>query len=305
MREIEPLNCICFVILHYGDPGVTDKCVRSIKKLDRKDRIQIVIVDNDDRLARRGRPSFSLRYSSGLNVTVLRAGEGSGFSRANNLGYAYAREKLNADCVIICNNDIEFVQRDFICRLERSVSMMQCHVLGPCVIRRSCGEPQNPMDTRLRTENEARYTIRMNRLALKILPAAYPLLRISQIHQDRGRIRKKRAEKAYYKTQHKHIIPFGACLIFTPGFVRNEEKAFDPETQFYYEEYILACRCFRKGYETGYDPSMKVLHESGNATKQNAGSRYRQMKRLLEHTASACSVYIDMLAGVQDHGSSD
>ena len=58
------------------------------------------------------------------------------------------------------NNDIEFTQKDFISRLEKSYVNNQCYVLGPDVIRQSTGEHQNPMDTRLRTKEEAEYTIK-------------------------------------------------------------------------------------------------------------------------------------------------
>ena len=52
----------------------------------------------------------------------------------------------------------------------------QCYVLGPDVIRQSTGEHQNPMDTRLRTKEEAEYTIKMNRLALRFYPVICILL---------------------------------------------------------------------------------------------------------------------------------
>ena len=317
MKKRTKLNCICFVILHYGDPRVTDLCVTSIQNLElspgrteqtaeplhqqsdngdqdtkRADQIRIIVVDNDARLSEKERLAFALRYQDMPNVTVLHTGEGTGFSEANNLGYRHAREKLGADCIIVCNNDIEFVQKDFVRRLKKSSSEMGCHVLGPNVIRRANGEPQNPMDTRLRTKEEARYTIRMNRLALKLLPAVYPLLAVQQKSQERTRQREKKENLAYYREPHKHIIPFGACLIFLPEFVKREERAFDPETQFYYEEYILADRCFRKGYETGYDPRLKVIHETAAATKESAGSEYRRMKQLLKRTADACEVYL-------------
>ena len=279
-----------FVILHYGDPEVTDTCVQSI--LHMGGDAWIVVVNNDARLSSAEHEAFARRYAESPAVIILRAPEGAGFSRANNIGYVYAREQLGADTIIVCNNDIEFIQTDFLQRLACSISRMDCHVLGPNIVRRSNHEPQNPMDARLRTEEEARYTIRMNRWALKVFPAVYPLLRIQEKQQEKRRLAGKKKNPGFYRTMQKHIIPFGACLIFTPQFVEREEKAFDPETQFYYEEYILVNRCFREGYETGYDPSMKVLHETGSATKQSTKSRAGRMKTMMLHTADAWEVYV-------------
>ena len=286
-----------FIILHYGDRAVTDLCVQSILRMDDADRMESVIVDNDSRQPEEEREALALHFkrqgeAAGKSITVIRCPAGTGFSHANNLGYAFAREQLGAGCMVICNNDIEFVQTDFAARLERSLRRMNCHVLGPNVIRRSNHEPQNPMDTRLRTNEEARYTIRMNRAALRVLPAAYPVLKTQMNLQEKRRLQEKRKNIDYYRQPHKHIVPFGACLIFTPLFVEKEEQAFEPETQFYYEEYILTKRCFSKGYETGYDPVLKVIHDSGSATGESLRSGMKKMRFLMENTAAACEIFL-------------
>ena len=95
---------------------------------------------------------------------VLQIKENGGFSYANNQGYQYAREHFGKSYIIVLNNDIEFTQKDFISRLEKSYVNNQCYVLGPDVTRQSTGEHQNPMDTRLRTKEEAEYTIKMKRI---------------------------------------------------------------------------------------------------------------------------------------------
>ena len=310
MSEAKPekrlVNRVAFVILHYGDPSVTDDCVASILRMDgvcqkpdgqRRScpEVRVIIVDNDARLPAEQRIAFAKRYQDQEVVSVIQAPVGAGFSFANNLGYAYARGRLHADCIIVCNNDIEFSQPDFLRRLSRSVSRMRCHVLGPRIVRRSTHEPQNPMDTRLRTVDEARYTIAMNRRALALFPVMYPVLALLEKRQERRQRFAKQKETGYYREPHLHIIPFGACLIFTPLFVKEEPKAFEPETQFYYEEYILANRCFQKGYETGYDPSIRVLHETGSATRQSRKSKRAGMRLMMERTASACEIYLEEL----------
>ena len=291
-------NRIAFIILHYADRTVTDRCVQSILRMDGADRLQIVIIDNDGRLTDGERETLAAHFKQQGeilkdHITVIRCPAGTGFSRANNFGYAFAREQLGADCIVICNNDIEFVQPDFTARLGRSLRRMNCHVLGPNVVHAGSLEPQNPMDERIRTKEEARYTVRMNRAAMKALPVVYPVLKIQMKRQEKKRLQKKRKNIDYYRQPHKHIVPFGACLIFTPLFVEKEERAFEPETQFYYEEYILTERCFRKGYETGYDPMLKVIHESGSATKESLRSGMKKMRFLMENTASACEVYLN------------
>ena len=291
---------IAFVVLHYGDPEVTENCIRSILRMEHPEKIVIVIVDNNTQRPLEERKHFEEKMSVYSQITVLRNEGSGGFSEANNKGYMYARTVLKADSILVLNNDIEFPQPDFILRLEKSVARMNCYVIGPNVVGKRTGEPQNPLDTRLRTIKEAEYTIRMNRKALRILPAIYPLLLVQEEYQKRKTIRRKKTTSSYYKTIQRHIVPFGACLIFSPDFVLREEKAFSPETQFYYEEYLLALRCWGKGYETGYDPSLRGWHEGGTATRQSYGSRIRKMRFVMKNTADACEIYRKELEATVD-----
>lgn len=289
------MEIVSFVILHYGDRETTDACVQSILRLKGQERIRIVIVDNDIEKEERQRRRLCMRYQENSRITVLLVQEGGGFSHGNNLGYQYAREVLGASCILVLNNDIQFPQAEFLELLEKSIRKHPCHVLGPDVIRQSTGEHQNPMDTRIRTRKEAAYTVRMNRLALKCYSLIYPLLYLNLKKEEKRRLRRASEREDYYGKLHRGIVPFGACLIFTPDFVKREALAFTPETQFYYEEYLLTRRCQYKGYHTLYDPSLKVLHESGAATRATFRQERRRIRFLLERTAEAGKIYLDYL----------
>lgn len=289
------MEYVSFVILHYKDYSVTDTCVRSILAMEQQERIRIVIVDNDIQKKEKDRQELLQKYQGNSRIKVLQIKENGGFSYANNQGYQYAREQFGKSYIVVLNNDIEFTQKDFISRLEKSYVNNQCYVLGPDVIRQSTGEHQNPMDTRLRTQEEAEYTIKMNRLALRFYPVMYPVVYHMLQKAEKNKIENQKQHMTLYSQLQKNIVPFGACLIFTPSFVEKEEKAFEPETQFFYEEYILALRCQRKGYNIVYDPSMSVKHESGAATKKSYGTEKKRIRFMMEKTVGACEVYLEML----------
>ena len=107
------MGIVSFVILHYKDQDTTDLCVRSILRMEQQDRIRIVIVDNDIYEIFERRNSLLRKYQAYDNITVLQIKENGGFSYANNQGYKYARERQNASFVLVLNNDIEFIQKDF------------------------------------------------------------------------------------------------------------------------------------------------------------------------------------------------
>lgn len=290
--KIENSKIVSFVILHFGDWSVTDNCIQSILKMEKQEQIRIVIVDNDIKKPIAERMTLQERYEANAAIQVIRILENGGFSYANNIGYSYAREQQNASFIFVLNNDIEFLQVDFIERLEQAYSNNPCHILAPDIVKASTKEHQNPMDTRIRTKEEAEYTIRMNQFALKWYAVLYPFLYVYNKYNEKKQLQQKQKNEEYYNKVQKNIVPFGAGLIFTPKFVRTEKKAFDPETNFYYEEYILTLRCQRKGYEIVYDPELKFLHESGAATKKSMKNEWRKNRFIIEKMINACEIYL-------------
>lgn len=286
------MSIVCFVILHYKDIDCTDQCVRSILKMKQAERIRIVIVDNDIKEPEEKRKEIIMHYRDIPNITVLTMREDRGFSFANNEGYFYAKKKLGASCIVVLNNDIEFVQVDFIEKLEKIYKKQQCEILGPDIIRRSTGEHQNPMDNRIRTEQEAELTIRMNRIALRFYSVLYPLLYWKYAADRKRKLLKKKKRFFNNRNSQEQIVLFGACLIFMSGFVEKEDRAFWPETYFYYEEYLLAYRCLKKNYRAVFAPSLVAMHESGAATRKRLGSEKKKLKFIMEQTMKSCEIYL-------------
>ena len=280
------MEIVSFVILHYKDIEVTDRCVRSILQMDDpENRIRILIVDNDIGEKQEKRQQLQSRYGQDSRITVLPIMENGGFSYANNKGYRLVREQEEISYIIVLNNDIEFPQKNFLELLDKSYEQHPCHILGPDIIRQGTGEHQNPMDTRLRTREEAQFTVRMNRLALKFYPVLYPLVSWKLNREEKVRLQQKAENETFYQTVQENIVPFGACLIFTPEFVKQEVVAFTPETQFFYEEYILTGRCRKKGYRIVYDPALQAYHESGAATKAEFAVKKEHAARTARPTA--------------------
>ena len=114
------MEYVSFVILHYKDYSVTDTCVRSILAMEQQERIRIVIVDNDIQKKEKDRQELLQKYQGNSRIKVLQIKENGGFSYANNQGDQYAREHFGKSYIIVLNNDIEFTQKDFISRLEKS-----------------------------------------------------------------------------------------------------------------------------------------------------------------------------------------
>ena len=286
------MDTVCFVILHYGSYDETDQCVRSILELGGSENARIVIVDNETERNLKERESLVHMYEWDSRIHVLTNTEDGGFSHGNNLGYAYARDVLKADCIVMTNNDVVFQQREFLLVLFQSAYYGSCHIVGPKVIHGKTGKMQSPISRGLRTIDQAERTIKWNRIALRFFPAAFIFVKTKEWIKGGQQSNGSGDYDWDYETAQTDVIPCGACLIFTPPFVYNEAKAFDPETQFYYEEYLLALRCQRKGYRMAYEPALSVLHESGASTGRKFGTDAKRMRFHMTHIKKSCEIYI-------------
>jgi GT2 family glycosyltransferase len=90
---------VAVVILHWGSPDTTARCLASLRAAVPPDRVTVLLVDNttslDDGVAARAAP---------LSVRVLRPGRNLGFADGASLGMSAALEG-GADWVLLLNND--------------------------------------------------------------------------------------------------------------------------------------------------------------------------------------------------------
>lgn len=284
-----------FVVLHFGDVGITNSCLRSISSLHRTDRVSLVIVDNELTKDEESRVN-ELDFETGdLPFKVVRIYEDGGFSYANNVGYLVAKNEFGANVIIVCNNDITFTDELFLDKLCIRATQ-NLDVIGPAVIHAGSGKHQNPLDFEDRSIADVNKTILFNKIGLFLFPFVYPMLYFAECQRKKRWLNSSEDNIELDETGAAlNIVLFGACLIFMPRFVRNETKAFSPETHFYYEEYILYHRCMNDGYITALCPEMSCHHESGKSTASSFSSRKKKMRFEMSQIARACAVYKRML----------
>lgn len=95
---------ICYVILHYKNIDDTIKCVKSLKNTtDYSSRY--IIVDNGS--GDGSGEKLRQLYSNDAQCDVLLLPENLGFSKGNNEGYQYAKQKYNPDYIVISNNNVQ------------------------------------------------------------------------------------------------------------------------------------------------------------------------------------------------------
>ncbi len=268
-----------FVILHYRAAEMTRTCVERIQALDGNN--YIVIVDN---ASPNGTGELlAEEYAGEDNITVLLNQENAGFARGNNLGIRWVCEHLEADYVVVLNNDVEILQKDFAVRIGEIYEENPFDVLGPDIVSVFSGIHQSPKSLHGCTLE----SVRKKRANVK--RSSNPiLLLLSSGEKNSPAIwrRKQRRERAKQQIDSsvsaEGVVLHGSCVIFAKRYLDTHPEPFYPKTYMYYEMEILEWMCRQEGSVIRYDSSISVLHYQYVASKQEFKSIVRRSKFVIE-----------------------
>ncbi len=268
-----------FVILHYRAAEMTRTCVERIRALSGSN--YIVIVDN---ASPNGTGELlAEEYAGEDNITVLLNQENAGFARGNNLGIRWVCENLKADFVVVLNNDVEILQKDFAVRIGEIYRENPFDVLGPDIVSVFSGIHQSPKSLKGCTLE----SVRKKRANVK--RSSNPiLLLLSSGEKNSPAIwrRKQRRERAKQQIDSsvsaEGVVLHGSCVIFAKRYLDTHPEPFYPKTYMYYEMEILEWMCRQEGSVIRYDSSISVLHYQYVASKQEFKSIVRRSKFVIE-----------------------
>ena len=268
-----------FVILHYRAAEMTRTCVERIRALNGSN--YIVIVDN---ASPNGTGELlAEEYAGEDNITVLLNQENAGFARGNNLGIRWVCEHLEADYVVVLNNDVEILQKDFAVRIGEIYEENPFDVLGPDIVSVFSGIHQSPKSLHGCTLE----SVRKKRANVK--RSSNPiLLLLSSGEKNSPAIwrRKQRRERAKQQIDSsvsaEGVVLHGSCVIFAKRYLDTHPEPFYPKTYMYYEMEILEWMCRQEGSVIRYDSSISVLHYQYVASKQEFKSIVRRSKFVIE-----------------------
>lgn len=279
------MNKFGFVILHYQTVDETLKCIESIRKMINNVKHEIIVVDN-------GSPNHSgqfirEKYLSEKNISVIISDSNEGFARGNNMGFAYARDVLHCNFIILLNNDTEIVQRNFTNIIEHEYETSRCAVIGPEILKNGSETLDNPGRKEPFQETKLRLFIAMNQMLLFLSYLHADLLpnRVFETYVSRS----KKKGMTYARERQEDVALHGCCLVFTPEFIINE-RGLDPRTFMYMEEDILYEKMHRKRMKMVYLPELKIEHHEAVATKETFQRNYKKRRFIYRNTIQSARI---------------
>lgn len=280
---------VCFVILHYEAYEETVTSVNSIFDNVVGDK-KVIIVDNCSP-NKSGEKLIDL-YSKNKNVNIILSKQNIGFARGNNLGYEYAINHYNPDFIVVMNNDVEIVQKDFIKRINDIYKEEKYFILSPDIYSTFSKIHQSPKRltsfTYLEFEKNLKKYRKRNK-SIFLIPIKCFIKEIKPLKKffQNLKFRKKHID---YSRKYYNVPIHGACFIFSKKFLQKRKKAFFEGTFMYFESEILDYECHKNKFKTLYDPSIIVYHHHSISSQNSFSSelkRERFVNKCVENSISS------------------
>lgn len=153
-------------------------------------------------------------YTEDSEIKVILNPENSGFAKGNNMGVRWVQENVPADFVVVLNNDVEILQKDFCPKVEAIYRRHSFDVLGPDIISVFSGIHQNPKSL----HGYSLESVRKKREKVARTKNPILLLLSSRRKEQPGNLEESTAQKKS-KTVYRQQYPYGGKC--TAWFLRD------------------------------------------------------------------------------------
>jgi GT2 family glycosyltransferase len=259
-----------FVILHYQVYQETVECIQSIFDNIQYEHYSIVVVDNGS--INDSGEKLEEHYRDHEKVTVLLNKENLGFAKGNNVGFRYAKNNLDADFIVMINNDTLIKQETFLTKILDKHKETNFNILGPDILSTKDGLHQNPLRLHPLKDEEIKSAIFKYGILQKLNVLGIERIMVQTFGFLKRKIKKTdlSTEKVYKMNNHwekeqEGVILHGACLIFDPKYVERFNGIYD-NTFMYMEEDILSYIAEKEELKVIYAPDIQILHKEDSST---------------------------------------
>lgn len=280
---------VFFVILHYQNKQDTINCIDSIDKLKNKDLADINIIVIDNNSPNNSGIELQEKYKNRNDIKCILLDKNYGFSKANNIGYKYAKEN-GANIIAVINNDILFEDNEFLSKLLEIKE--ESDIIAPDIINKD-NMHQNPLKNEPYGIKKAYKNMIFELLSFLI----YHIPFIRCIFYKYNSKRQEKWMKNYYSKNNvkfdvHNFVPFGAFIIYLESWIKKEDIAFASDTFMYCEEDMLSLYLKRKDYKILYCDDLKIKHLEGMSTKESNKNLYKLLKFRSKNKYKALKKYI-------------
>lgn len=238
------------IVLHFGDPKVTEDCLESILKHEKKFE-EIIIVDNDTNLRFK---IYDLRFKN--KIKIIRNEKNLGYAEGMNVGIKYALAK-GATHILLLNNDTIFEKPVLSSLVKFLMNQKDAGIVGPAIKFDKNGKIVFDLGGKVNMWlGKTKHTEFSSKDFKKVSPCFA-----------------RRDLKTDYVS---------GCCLFIKKEVLEKIGLFDNDYFLYYEDVDFCLRAKKAGFNTYCLPSVYIVHSLSKAVgKDSSKAIYNQIKSAL------------------------
>jgi GT2 family glycosyltransferase len=250
---------VLVITVNFRGAEATLKFLQSFSKTQGSERARVIVVENGSGDGSAERLRFAVAEFRNTELLVSATNRGY-FGAANWALKSYLAESLTPTWLIVCNNDIEFDDPQFLVKLLRRKPREQ-HVIAPAIVAYPPGADCNPY-------MKSRPT-RLKLLRYRFWYLHYSLMWSKQwlspyVRAVRHRVSSKMLQ-ANANLRSPIYAPHGAFLIFSRAYFESGGYI-DDGFFLYAEEFSVAEICKRLNLRVIHDKGLRVRHNAHNVT---------------------------------------
>lgn len=256
-----------FVVLHYIVDKDTIECVESIRKYIDTAEYKIIIVDNcspNDSYER-----LKDKYQNSQDIILIHNEENLGFAKGNNVGFRYAKQQLDAEFIIMMNNDVLMIEDGFFQKISEEYKKSRFAVLGPMILTKDGRYNSNPLRENALTLDDVNYM--MNDIKKKLFWGKRRLERFYVKFCKPKDVTLPHKPHDYIHRQ-EDVCLHGCFWVFSRIFSESFD-GLDEGTFLYVEEDILYTQLTNKKMKTVYVPDIHIYHKEDASANAAASSK--------------------------------
>lgn len=287
---------IVFVILHYLAIEETKNCIKSICDNICYNNYYIIVIDNG---SMNEEDSIELQTIADNDTAIIyiKLDKNLGFAQGNNVGFKYAKEELQADFIVLLNNDTRIEQRDFCNVVINKYSKYGYAVAGPLIIVKDGSTNSNPMSA-------GRYILKRQKLALVKMVLCYLLSYIGidelltkgpykNYNSDKNEVHSLKLEK----TDVENVKLHGCAMVFAKPYIEKFD-GLNPNTFLYMEEDILFVRLRNNHLKSLFTPDLIIYHDEDAATNKVVRSPIKKKRFIYKNQIKSYKALIDEIRDI-------
>lgn len=236
---------VSIIILNWNGKEITTKCLDSLIGITDypKNKLNIILIDNNSKDG--SVQTFEHEYGDSIDLIPMESN--IGFIKGNNYGMKIAINKYNSEYILLLNNDMEIIDKNWLTKLIQTSMDSKVGVVGPKLIF-----PNGKIQWSARKIGDNTFFLILQTLTARMNPG----------------FGEYETEAPYANFVGEANTISGACMLINSAVIKKIGMLDVSLYPMYHEDIEFSFRTRKAGYKVVYRGDVNVIHHESYSINQ-------------------------------------